>query len=92
MAGLRHIGFTYRNSHARKVDLKADFTQWKSEPMTNKNGVWTYLATLPPGEYEYCFIVDDNKGIRDPTNKRIKQIGTTYVSAIVVTPLSAKPK
>ena len=47
---------------------------------TNK---WTYMAALEPGEYAYCFSVD-NKSIVDPANKRTKQVGKTRVSSIVV--------
>ena len=79
--------FSYRNSKARKVMIRADFTGWRGEPMkkdaTGKS--WTYTVALEPGEYAYLFSVDDQPK-RDPANKRTKQVGKTTVSAIVVQP------
>jgi hypothetical protein len=89
--GTRHFLFTYKNAKARSVAIRADFTGWKSDPMKrDATGTWTYQASLLPGEYAYCFAVDD-KIIRDPANPRKKQIGRTFVSAIVVKPAPAKP-
>ena len=86
----RKILFTYRNSHARQVSIRADFTGWKAQAMNKAaNGVWTYQAPLPPGEYAYCFTADD-KTFKDPANKRTKVIGRTTVSAILVEALPAK--
>jgi hypothetical protein len=87
---VRKIGFTYRNSKARKVMIRADFTGWRAEPMQKDAAThtWKYMAVLDPGEYAYCFSVDD-KSIRDPANKRTKQVGKTVVSSIVVQPPSS---
>jgi 1,4-alpha-glucan branching enzyme len=85
----RKILFSYRNPKAKKVAIRADFNGWKAEPMQkDARGVWTYQAALTPGEYAYCFAVDD-KITRDPANKRTKRIGETSVSSIVVQPLAA---
>src|ERR1700687_3269873 len=66
----RKILFSYRNPHARQVSIRADFTGWKAAPMLKApNGQWTYLSQLTPGEYAYCFTVDD-KTFKDPANKR----------------------
>jgi hypothetical protein len=83
--------FSYRNSHAKHVAIRADFTGWKAEPMQRDSaGVWTYRAILSPGEYAYCFSVDDKPPLKDPVNKRTKLIGRAVVSAIVVE--AAPPK
>jgi len=77
--------FSYRNSHAKRVAIRADFTGWKAEPMQRDSaGVWTYKAALSPGEYAYCYSVDDKPPLKDPINKRTKLIGRAVVSAIVV--------
>jgi hypothetical protein len=84
--GSRRILFSYRNPRARVVAIRADFTGWKAEPMQKSaNGTWTYMVTLTPGEYAYCYTADD-KTFKDPANKRTKQIGRTLVSAILVAP------
>jgi len=77
--------FSYRNSRAKKVMIRGDFTDWRPAPMQKDpaSGKWTYMAVLEPGEYAYCFSVDD-KSIRDPSNKRTKQFGKARVSSIVV--------
>jgi len=86
----RKILFSYRNPKARQVSIRADFTGWKAEPMQKTaNGVWTYQASLTPGEYAYCYTADD-KTFKDPANKRTKQIGRTLVSAIEVQALPSK--
>jgi len=84
--------FSYRNSHAKHVAIRADFTGWKAETMQRDSaGVWTYKAVLSPGEYAYCFSVDDKPPLKDPVNKRTKLIGKAVVSAIVVEAASPKP-
>lgn len=87
----RNIGFSYRNSKAKQVLIRADFTGWKGVAMKrDASGVWTYTVQLTPGEYAYCFTVDD-KIIRDPDNKRTKLIAQTKVSAIEVKLATDKP-
>jgi hypothetical protein len=87
----RNIKFTYRNSKAKQVSIRADFTGWKAQPMIkDAAGVWSFQAALPPGEYAYCFTVD-GRAIRDMANKRTKIIGQTTVSAVVVNPLANHP-
>jgi 1,4-alpha-glucan branching enzyme len=76
--------FSYANSKARQVALRADFTGWKAEAMKrDARGIWTFRTNLPPGEYAYIFMVDDSPK-KDPANKRTKRIGTTQVSAVVI--------
>ena len=86
----RKIRFSYRNSRAKHVSIRADFTGWKAVPMDKAaGGQWTYTAALTPGEYAYCYTVDD-RTFKDPAAKRTKVIGRTTVSAIVVEALPAK--
>lgn len=90
----RKILFTYANSKARQVSIRADFTGWKAEPMKrDEKGVWTYQAALEAGEYGYAYSIVDDAGnsrtIRDMANPKTKKIGTQFVSSIVV---DAAPK
>jgi len=83
----RNIVFSYKNVKARQVLIRADFTGWKGVPMKrDAHGLWTFTQQLIPGEYAYCFTVDD-KIIRDPANKHTKLIAQTQVSSITI----AKP-
>jgi len=89
-AGYRNIRFLYKNTKAREVFIRADFTGWKGNLMKkDATGAWIYDAQLPPGEYAYCYAVD-SKIIPDPASKRFKKIGQTKVSAIIVTPAPSK--
>jgi hypothetical protein len=86
----RNILFSYRNSKAKKVMIRADFTGWRAEPMKKDSTgtTWKYMASLEPGEYAYLYSVDDHPKL-DPANKHTKQVGKTTVSAIVVQPAGA---
>jgi hypothetical protein len=80
----RNIAFTYKNVKAKQVLIRADFTGWKGVPMKrDAAGLWSYAAQLTPGDYAYCFTVDD-KIIKDPASKHSKRIAQTMVSAITV--------
>jgi len=67
------ITFSFESSDAKKVILMGDFNNWnpKKHPMKkDDNGEWTKAVILPPGQYEYKFLVD---GLwkEDPRNNRI---------------------
>jgi 1,4-alpha-glucan branching enzyme len=47
--------------NAKKVFLAGDFNQWQpqTKPMTkSKDGSYRASVKLPPGEYQYKFVVD----------------------------------
>ena len=53
---------------AEKVLLVGDFTDWQQRPIPmekGKDGIWTATVKLPPGTYNYLFIVD-GKWCEDP--------------------------
>jgi 1,4-alpha-glucan branching enzyme len=56
------VVFALERPDAKEVYLCGDFNQWS--PMTlrmlqwNADGHWEKRVTLPPGRYEYKFIVD----------------------------------
>lgn len=64
------IKFVFYAPEAREMYLTGDFIQWdpKLIPMKKgKDGVWKAKVVLPPGRYEYKFIMDgqwvqDNPG------------------------------
>jgi 1,4-alpha-glucan branching enzyme len=46
---------------ASAVLLAGDFTEWNAEPIQlkkSRNGVWKATVSLPPGRYQYRFMVD----------------------------------
>ena len=67
------IMFSFESSNAKEVILMGDFNNWnpKKHPMKkDDNGKWTKALILPPGEYEYKFLVD-GQWKQDPQNNRI---------------------
>lgn len=66
----RRVQFTFNDPQARNVAVCGDFNAWQtsSHPMKrNGEGLWQKIMMLPPGEYEYKFIVDGDWRI-DPDN------------------------
>jgi len=69
----RKITFSFESSDAKEVILMGDFNNWnpKKHPMKkDENGKWTKAVILPPGQYEYKFLVD-GQWEEDPQNDRI---------------------
>jgi len=64
------ITFSLNSSDAKEVILMGDFNNWspKKHPMQrDENGIWKKAVMLPPGKYEYKFIVD-GQWKEDPQN------------------------
>ena len=69
----RRRAFFLEAPHAKEVILMADFNNWdrKIHPMKqNKNGVWNKTVVIPPGRYEYKFLVD-GEWWHDPNNQEV---------------------
>jgi 5'-AMP-activated protein kinase regulatory beta subunit len=57
----RRIIFSYDDSQARAVAVLGDFNNWHESSHRMKRdekGRWQKIMILPPGDYEYKFIVD----------------------------------
>jgi hypothetical protein len=67
--------FVFVAPTAKQVALVGDFNDWdqKAAPLTpvkNGNGMWTVELPLPPGVYEYAFLVDGKEWKPDPDAPR----------------------
>jgi hypothetical protein len=52
---------------ARSVAVAGDFNGWDAARMhKGGDGIWRIRLSLPPGRYQYVFVVDDEKWIADP--------------------------
>jgi 1,4-alpha-glucan branching enzyme len=55
---------------AHSVALAGSFNGWNDSTTTftrgAEAGVWTVTVALPPGEYQYLFVVDGQRWIPDP--------------------------
>ncbi|MBU0698022.1 MAG: glycogen-binding domain-containing protein [Pseudomonadota bacterium] len=69
----RKVTFSLEAAGAHEVILVGDFNNWnpKTHPMKrDENGVWNKAVMLPPGKYEYKFLVDGHWK-EDPKNEQI---------------------
>ncbi|HLD29452.1 MAG TPA: glycogen-binding domain-containing protein, partial [bacterium] len=77
----RNIGFSFRHSKAKKVQIIGDFNNWVPQPLKKgKNYIWKITLRLAPGEYAYNFVVD-GKPIRDPYNQKICNAGRGFTNS-----------
>jgi 1,4-alpha-glucan branching enzyme len=69
----RKVTFSLENADANEVFLIGDFNEWnpKTHPMkSNENGTWVRNVIIPPGKYEYKFLVD-GQWKEDPQNDQL---------------------
>ena len=55
------VHFKFIHPTAVSVSVAGCFNHWQPEPKTRHpagGGQWVKEAVLPPGTYEYCFVVD----------------------------------
>ena len=69
----KRVTLTLEAPHAKRVHLMGDFNQWneKKHPMKKEShGLWKKIIMVPPGRYEYRFLVD-GQWQNDPANDQI---------------------
>jgi len=69
----RKVTFSLENADAHEVFLIGDFNKWnpKTHPMkSDENGTWIRNIIIPPGKYEYKFLVD-GQWKEDPQNDQL---------------------
>ncbi len=67
--------FTLEAPEAKETFLVGDFNDWdaKKHPMKKrKRGDWEKIVMLPPGTYEYKYLVD-GEWWNDPRNEALSQ-------------------
>jgi 1,4-alpha-glucan branching enzyme len=74
---------------ARRVAIVGDFNNWSTsaDPMFDREekGAWSITLPLPPGRYEYKFLIDGDKWIPDVGNpKKVKDGFGAYNSVVEV--------
>jgi len=84
------VQFSLRISNSNKVHTVAiagDFNGW--DPQANilqdpeGDGIWTATLKLPPGRYEYMFVLDGEKWLPDPNALRYVKDGFGNRNAIL---------
>ncbi len=65
------IRFSYSAPSAKSVSIAGSFNHWdpRSNALTgpDRNGVWTIALPLPPGRYEYRYVVNGKDWFLDPS-------------------------
>jgi len=65
------VRFSFLAPSASSVSIAGSFNHW--DPQTNaltgpdRDGVWTTVLPLPPGRYEYRFVVNGKDWVLDPS-------------------------
>ena len=60
--------FAVVDPRAQSVAVVGDFSAWQPVPLADpdRDGIWTAVLNLPPGRYEYAFVVDGRWIGQDP--------------------------
>jgi hypothetical protein len=68
--GYRYVrlAFVPGDSSVSSVQVAGNFNDWdpKTTPLRRQDGVWSTVLVLPPGSYEYMFVVDERQWVTDP--------------------------
>ncbi len=70
---------------AREVAVVGDFSQWQQQFQLKRvaDGTWTTDIPLPPGTYEYVFVVDQQQWVTDPRAKVHRDDGFGNKNAVL---------
>lgn len=84
------VVFRYYDPKAERVNLVGDFNNWspRADAMVDENddGEWTLFYDLPPGVYEYKYVVNGTRWIADPRNPDRVSDGFEGYNSIVRVP------
>ena len=65
--------FEYYSPDSKDLFVAGTFSDWQMEKMKkNKNGVWTYKAKLPKGEFQYKYVFEGVSWETDPNAPAIQ--------------------
>jgi hypothetical protein len=68
------VEFTYHDPSAFSVSLAGTFNNWDAQALAmlkDDEGTWRVVTDLPPGRYEYKFVVNGNDWMADPDNPKV---------------------
>ena len=87
---MRRILFSLLARRAKDVQLVGDFTDWEARPiimdrMKPRSRTFGAAVDLPPGTYQYRFIVD-GKWVEDPNADSVPNDFGTRNSVITIEP------
>jgi hypothetical protein len=68
------VEFSYYDPSAFSVALAGGFNNWdtQAQAMTkDEEGTWRVVVDLPPGRYEYKFVINGSDWLADPDNPKV---------------------
>ena len=75
---------------ATSVQLTGDFLSWSRDGIELEDlrgtGVWTADVPLPPGVYQYGFVIDGSRWVPDPTALSQVDDGFGQMNSVVIVP------
>ncbi len=87
------VKFTYKSPGAKKVSIAGEFNSWdrNANPMKREGDKWVIEIDLPPGEYEYKFVIDGKKWVADPNAEKFVPDGFGGKNSVVIVKPEKKP-
>jgi anti-sigma factor RsiW len=85
-AALRVVRLVYAGEgEPRSVTVAGDFNAWRpdAQPLVRRGAFWSVDLALPPGVYEYMFVVDGERWVTDPLARTTRDDGYGGVNAIL---------
>jgi hypothetical protein len=71
-------------AEAHTVSVAGDFNEWQNARMNKgTDGVWRIRLSLPPGRYQYAFVVDNNKWMADPHASTLVDSGYSGANSVL---------
>jgi 1,4-alpha-glucan branching enzyme len=81
------VEFMLNMPKAKSVAVAGNFNNWeiKKTPLRkDSNGGWKATVWLPPGRYEYKFVIDGSQWLTDPNAKESVDNGLGGSNSLVV--------
>jgi 1,4-alpha-glucan branching enzyme len=82
------VSFSLYSTRVRKVNIAGSFNNWSAtaDPLYDREGtgMWSILLPLPPGRYEYRFVIDGKDWIPDPSNPNTVDDGFGGYNSVIV--------
>ncbi|MFO7914089.1 MAG: glycogen-binding domain-containing protein [Candidatus Krumholzibacteriales bacterium] len=81
------IRFSLYSRNAESVAIAGNFNNWSKSAdqlsFDERKGLWEIVIPLPPGEYEYKFVIDGKEWIADPGNPEVTGDGFGGYNSII---------
>jgi 1,4-alpha-glucan branching enzyme len=80
------VRFVYIDDQAKTVCVSGSFNDWSDQSlcMSKSSDTWSVALALPPGRYEYQFVVDGRIRREDPRNVLAEDNGFGMMNSVLV--------